>query len=69
MGAALVAVLAAKSDSIALVLVPDHALSGGSFADLFSVKGKGDVVAYDADSASVIKLSNNYVLYLREVNK
>jgi hypothetical protein len=33
------------------------------------VKGKGDVVAYDADSASVIKLSNNYVLYLREVNK
>ena len=34
-----------------------------------SVKGKGDMLAYDADSASVIKLSNNYVLYLREVNK
>lgn len=26
-------------------------------------------VAYDSDSASVIKLSNNYILYLREVNK
>ncbi len=35
-----------------------------------SLRGsKGDVLAYDADSASVIKLSNNYVLYLREVNK
>lgn len=28
-----------------------------------------NVVAYDSDSASVIKLSNNYILYLREVNK
>jgi Ras-related GTP-binding protein C/D len=26
-------------------------------------------LAYDASSASVIKLSNNYILYLREVNK
>jgi Ras-related GTP-binding protein C/D len=26
-------------------------------------------MAYDADSASVIKLSNNSILYLREVNK
>jgi Ras-related GTP-binding protein C/D len=26
-------------------------------------------LAYDSDSASVIKLSNNYILYLREVNK
>jgi Ras-related GTP-binding protein C/D len=34
-----------------------------------SVKGKGDALAYDAESASVIKLSNNFVLYLREVNK
>lgn len=36
---------------------------------IYGLKGKGDVLAYDADSASVIKLSNNYVLYLREVNK
>jgi Ras-related GTP-binding protein C/D len=36
---------------------------------IYGVKGKGDVVAYDADSASVIKLSNNQILYLREVNK
>jgi len=37
---------------------------------IYGVKGKGgDMLAYDADSASVIKLSNNYVLYLREVNK
>ncbi len=35
-----------------------------------SLKGKnGEGMAYDADSASVIKLSNNYILYLREVNK
>jgi len=36
---------------------------------IYGSKGKGDVLAYDADSASVIKLSNNYILYLREVNK
>jgi len=37
---------------------------------IYGLRGsKGDVLAYDADSASVIKLSNNYVLYLREVNK
>jgi len=36
---------------------------------IYGLKGKGDVLAYDADSASVIKLSNNYILYLREVNK
>jgi len=36
---------------------------------IYGVKGKGEVVAYDADSASLIKLSNNYVLYLREVNR
>jgi len=36
---------------------------------IYGLRGKGDVLAYDSDSASVIKLSNNYVLYLREVNK
>lgn len=36
---------------------------------IYGLKGMGDVLAYDADSASVIKLSNNYILYLREVNK
>jgi len=38
---------------------------------IYGSKGQKDkdVVAYDVDSASVIKLSNNYVLYLREVNK
>jgi len=36
---------------------------------IYGLKGKGDVLAYDADSASVIKLANNYILYLREVNK
>ena len=35
-----------------------------------SVKDKGDELdlAYDDDSTSVIRLSSNYVLYLREVN-
>lgn len=36
---------------------------------IYGLKGKGDVLAYDADSASIIKLSNGSVLYLREVNK
>lgn len=36
---------------------------------IYGLKGMGDVLAYDADSASVIKLSSNYILYLREVNK
>src|SRR5262249_13749793 len=31
--------------------------------------GKGDVLSYDADSASAIRLSNHYILYLREVNR
>lgn len=29
----------------------------------------GDVLGYDTDSASVIKLTNRYVLYLREIDK
>ena len=33
------------------------------------LKGRTDSLAYDSDSASVIKLSNSYVLYLREVDK
>eukprot|EP01006_Ploeotia_vitrea_P030837 TRINITY_DN63158_c0_g1_i1.p1 TRINITY_DN63158_c0_g1~~TRINITY_DN63158_c0_g1_i1.p1 ORF type:complete len:338 (-),score=200.03 TRINITY_DN63158_c0_g1_i1:37-1050(-) len=36
---------------------------------IYGLKGKGDALAYDADSASVIKLSNDYILYLREVNR
>ena len=36
---------------------------------LYRLKGRTDSLAFDADSASVIKLSNNYVLYLREVDK
>ena len=39
-------------------------------AEAEAQKDKGaEPEAYDADSASVIKLSNNYILYLREVNK
>jgi len=40
-------------------------------SSIYGSKGQRDrdVVAYDVDSASVIKLSNNYVLYLREVNR
>ncbi len=35
-----------------------------------SMKDMGEGgLAYDAESASVIKLSNGFVLYLREVNK
>ena len=34
-----------------------------------SEKESQEVMAVGADSASVIKLSNNYILYLREVNK
>lgn len=36
---------------------------------LAEAEAGNDQEAYDADSASVIKLSNNYILYLREVNK
>ncbi len=37
---------------------------------LSSMKDMGEGgLAYDAESASVIKLSNGFVLYLREVNK
>jgi Ras-related GTP-binding protein C/D len=38
---------------------------------IYGIKGgKGaDSLAYDQETASVIKLSNNYVLYLREVNR
>lgn len=32
-------------------------------------ENKGDSLAYDSESASTIRLSNGYVLYLREVNK
>lgn len=36
---------------------------------IYGVKGKQDALAYDNNSASVIKLSNNYMLCLREVNR
>jgi len=36
---------------------------------IYGLRGKGDVLAYDADAASVIRLSNSTILYLREVNK
>jgi len=36
---------------------------------IYGLKSKGDALVYDSDSASVINLSNNYILYLREVNK
>ena len=39
---------------------------------MLRVKGANDVsdmLAYDANSASVIRLDNNSILYLREVNK
>ncbi len=40
------------------------------YARLSSMKDMGEGgLAYDAESASVIKLSNGFVLYLREVNK
>lgn len=35
---------------------------------IYGLKGK-DVIGYDEKFASVIKLSNNYVLYLKEVNR
>jgi len=44
--------------------------SGGAASSAIPKDGDApEVMAYDADSASVIKLSNNYILYLREVNK
>jgi len=36
---------------------------------IYGLKGKADSLAYDADSSSVIRLNNNFILYLREVNK
>ena len=36
---------------------------------IYGVKDKAEVIAYDSESASVIRLSTGYVLYLREVNK
>lgn len=37
---------------------------------LFSLKADGDdSIAYDSESAAVIHLSNDYVLYLREVSQ
>ena len=35
---------------------------------IYGMKDDGDNLAYDAESASVIRLSNGMVLYLREVN-
>jgi Ras-related GTP-binding protein C/D len=35
----------------------------------FSMKDSGEGLAYDSESASVIRLSNGYVLYLRQVQK
>jgi len=49
------------SDMIDVVIDVSH---------IYGMKGSGgEALAYDADSASVIKLSNRYVLYLREVDK
>lgn len=36
---------------------------------IYGLKDRVDVIAYDSESTSVIRLSTGYVLYLREVNK
>jgi len=36
---------------------------------IYGTRDRGDMLVYGADSASVIRLSNDYVLYLREASK